>query len=102
MAVHHQMRECLEFYRQQQQCRVGGSRGLGIPFIAFSSLPPSLALRSEAGHHCLSADLCRLRFPCFSLALYLFLFSLIISPPLCIFPSNGGNNLASAVFFKGI
>lgn len=35
-----------------------GSLGLGIPFIAFSSLPPSLAPGSDAGHARLSAEFC--------------------------------------------
>ncbi len=36
MAVHHQMRECLEFYHQQWAGEQGSLR-LGIPFNAFIS-----------------------------------------------------------------
>lgn len=59
MAVHHQMRECLEFYHQQR----AGEQGESQTRHSFYCL--HLRLGSKGGHCCLSADLCRLDFPPF-------------------------------------
>lgn len=57
MAVHHQMRECLEFYHQQR----AGEQGESQARHSFYCL--HLRLGSKGGHCCLSADLCCLDFP---------------------------------------
>lgn len=91
MAVHHQMRECLEFYHQQW----AGEQGESQTRHSFYCLHLRLGSKGGCGggHCCLSADLCRLDFPP-SLA-RLFFRSLF---------SNCGNGCSFflSFFFKGI